>query len=102
MGSRWRGRVLVLLAILAGLGGVYAYTHLPRGGGRAGLLDGVVGCQVVKLSVEVALATTPRPSLCPSVAELVAAHHLSADRGDDPWGTPYVMRCDDGEGPVTT
>lgn len=92
-------RAIAFLAFfaVASMAYAYYYTHFPSCRPRPVLREAIQGCRSVKYAVEIALATDPRRSPCPSVSELIASHHLVTSYGSDPWGTPYIVQCNNDE-----
>jgi general secretion pathway protein G len=86
--------VLIVVAIMAMLAGGVAFALIPQFQ-KASIKTAKENA--IKLRQAVALWRTDSPGECPTVGRLKTDKLLDKVGGDDPWGKPYTIRCENGE-----
>lgn len=97
--SRKRGvtlvEVLIVLAIMALIAGSAVFLVFPQLA-KAKIDTTVLSAQTIKKAVEL-YKNIDGADGCPTVDDLVNARKLEKGKTNDPWGTPFVVECKEGD-----
>lgn len=85
--------VLIVVAIMAVIAGGATLLVFPQFK-KARVQSAKVGAESVRQATELYLAEADAGE-CPKVSDLADAKKLDAKKTNDPWGKPYLIKCDE-------
>ena len=88
--------VLIVVAIMALIAGGATVLVIPEYR-KAQVKSAVIGASQVKTAAETYKELESTSEGCPTIQDLVNAKKIDGKKTDDPWGTPYKIKCEEGD-----